>query len=176
MIDLSNPIDPVIVGELEVPGFSDFLHPVNDSLLLGLGQDAGNKVKLKLFNVEDMSKPTSLGTVILGETESDSIGLDTLRWSYSEARYNRHAFTYQSEANGNFQFDSLFLFQINSKDNPATATIDNVGAIKVDIDRDNYWQSTRHRSVIHGDGVFYVHGTKVWSTLWTDPSQKKGPY
>lgn len=197
VIDLSNPTDPGIVGELEVPGFSDFLHPVNDSLLLGLGQDAENdaenKVKLELFNVGDMSKPTSLGTVILGEKESDSIGLDTLSWSYSEARYNRHAFTYQtynestdrflvpatlgfhSAANGNYQSDSLFLFEINSKDNPATATIDNVGAIKVDIDRDNYWQSTRHRSVIHGDGVFYVHGTKVWSTLWTDPSQENGP-
>ena len=39
VLDLSTPTDPIIAGELEVTGFSDFLHPINDQLLMGLGED-----------------------------------------------------------------------------------------------------------------------------------------
>ena len=67
-------------------GFSDFLHPVNDDLLLGLGQDENGLVKLELFNVSSMDNPVSQTAL--------SIGLGS-NWSYSPARYNRHAFTYQ---------------------------------------------------------------------------------
>ena len=195
VINLSDPTNPTIAGELEVPGFSDFLHPVNDSLLMGLGEDENNNVKLELFNIANMNAPYSLGTVVLGVGESDKTELDTLNWSYSEARYNRHAFTYQaynnststdrflvpatlgfySETRGYFEHDRLFLFEINSKDYPATATIRKVGAITVKRNRES-WHSPRNRSVIHGDAVYYIHGTDVWSTLWANPADQSGPY
>ena len=89
VVDLSQPTDPMIAGELMVTGFSDFLHAVNDDLLMGLGQDENGLVKLELFNVADMTAPYSLGGISLGESEGAS-------WGYSEARYNRHAFTYQA--------------------------------------------------------------------------------
>ena len=38
---------------LEVTGFSNFLHPVTDDLLLGLGQSEDNEVKLELFDISD---------------------------------------------------------------------------------------------------------------------------
>ena len=69
VIDLSDPIDPQISGELEVKGFSDFLHPVNENLLLGLGADEEGLVKLELFNVESIDAPYSLGSVSLEFTE-----------------------------------------------------------------------------------------------------------
>ncbi|MGI9287115.1 MAG: beta-propeller domain-containing protein, partial [Pseudomonadales bacterium] len=40
VLDLSDPAQPSIAGELEVPGFSDFIHPVSDELILTLGKDA----------------------------------------------------------------------------------------------------------------------------------------
>ena len=61
VVDLSKPTDPMIAGELMVTGFSDFLHAVNDDLLMGLGQDENGLVKLELFNVADMTAPYSLG-------------------------------------------------------------------------------------------------------------------
>ena len=82
-IDLTDPTEPKIAGELMIPGISDFLHPVNQDLLLGLGEDENGLVKLELFNVADMTAPYSLGTTVLGESENPN-------WSYSEARYNRH--------------------------------------------------------------------------------------
>ena len=60
-IDLSDPADPYIVGELEVTGFSNFLHPVSDDLLLGLGQSEDNQVKLELFDISDFAAPVSRG-------------------------------------------------------------------------------------------------------------------
>ena len=39
-IDLSDPTDPTILGELKIPGFSSYLHPISDTLVLGVGSDA----------------------------------------------------------------------------------------------------------------------------------------
>ena len=183
VVDLSQPTDPMIAGELMVTGFSDFLHAVNDDLLMGLGQDENGLVKLELFNVADMTAPYSLGSISLGESEGAS-------WGYSEARYNRHAFTYQVidaskdrflipttisfySTEMDYQEDSrLYMFEINSKDNAALASIDEIGRISAGRES---WQSNLMRSVIHDDAVYYVNGNGVWSALWTNPTEQKGP-
>ena len=95
VLDLSDHYNPVIAGELEVKGFSDFIHPVNENLLLGLGGDENGLVKLELFNIENINNPFSLDSVLLGE------GAD---WNYSEARYNRKAFTYLNNNTGPDRF------------------------------------------------------------------------
>jgi len=188
--DLSTPTDPVIAGELMVTGFSDFLHPVSDQLLMGLGQDENGLTKLELFNVENMSSPYSLGTVTLG-IEDGVIGPDSLNWSYSEARYNRHAFTYQvisdtqdrflvpatlsfyNEQSGYQDEDRLYLFEINDKNTALTASINKVGYITAK--RNERWYSSRNRGVIDGDAVYYINDSSVWSTLWSNPTQQEGP-
>ena len=190
VLDLSTPTDPVIAGELMVTGFSDFLHPVSDQLLMGLGQDENGLTKLELFNVENMSSPYSLGTVTLG-IEDGVIGPDSLNWSYSEARYNRHAFTYQvisdtqdrflvpatlsfyNEQSGYQDEDRLYLFEINDKNTALTASINKVGYITAK--RNERWYSSRNRGVIDGDAVYYINDSSVWSTLWSNPTQQEGP-
>ncbi len=190
VLDLSTPTDPVIAGELMVTGFSDFLHPVSDQLLMGLGQDENGLTKLELFNVENMSSPYSLGTVTLG-IEDGVIGPDSLNWSYSEARYNRHAFTYQvisdtqdrflvpatlsfyNEQSGYQDEDRLYLFEINDKNTALTASINKVGYITAK--RNERWYSSRNRGVIDGDAVYYINDSSVWSTLWSNPAQQEGP-
>lgn len=190
VLDLSTPTDPVIAGELMVTGFSDFLHPVSDQLLMGLGQDENGFTKLELFNVENMSSPYSLGTVTLG-IEDGVIGPDSLNWSYSEARYNRHAFTYQvisdtqdrflvpatlsfyNEQSGYQDEDRLYLFEINDKNTALTASINKVGYITAK--RNERWYSSRNRGVIDGDAVYYINDSSVWSTQWSNPTQQEGP-
>ncbi len=54
---VSNPANPQEVGELELPGYSSYLHPVDDDHVLGIGEEDGN-VKTVLFNVSDPSNPT----------------------------------------------------------------------------------------------------------------------
>ena len=60
-VDLSDPARPVILGELKIPGFSQYLHPFGENLLLGLGYDADEQtgatigVKLSIFDLTDPS-------------------------------------------------------------------------------------------------------------------------
>ncbi len=61
-IDLSDPADPRILGELKIPGFSSYLHPISDTLVLGVGSDADAEgrvtgAKVSLFDVSDLAAP-----------------------------------------------------------------------------------------------------------------------
>jgi uncharacterized secreted protein with C-terminal beta-propeller domain len=182
-IDLSNPTDPFIAGELEVTGFSDFLHPVTDDLLLGLGGGANGGVKLELFDVSNIAQPLSRGSATIGGPGS-----------YSEARYDRHAFTYQADANGldrftipanvfaadgNYQFlgSALYLFEILDKNMPALAALNSIGSIEppsIGPNAPNWVE--RSRSFIHDDTVYYIRDEDVWTAFWHTPSILNGPF
>ena len=61
-IDLSDPVNPAILGELKIPGFSSYLHPIGDGLVLGVGSDADEDgrvtgAKVSLFDVSNLSSP-----------------------------------------------------------------------------------------------------------------------
>jgi uncharacterized secreted protein with C-terminal beta-propeller domain len=183
VIDLSNAADPFIAGELEVTGFSDFLHPVNDELLLGLGTGANGGVKLELFDVSNLAQPLSRGSATLGG-----------RGSWSEARYDRHAFTYQADVNGLDRFaipanlanpdgsyayleSGLYLFEVRDKNTPAVASLNSVGSIIPPADGTTYpFYSDRNRSFIHDDTVYYIRDENVWAAFWQSPMIINGPF
>ncbi len=56
-LDLSDPTAPKVVGELQIPGYSAYLHPVGENLLLGVGRDGGSSVKTSLFDVSNFAAP-----------------------------------------------------------------------------------------------------------------------
>ncbi len=76
VIDLSDPAAPVAAGELKIPGFSAYLHPVADGRLLGVGQDADEEtgrqlgLQVSLFDVSDPSNPTRLDTFGLANPDN----------------------------------------------------------------------------------------------------------
>lgn len=77
VLDLSDPTDPRVAGELQVPGFSDWLYPVDGGLLFGVGRDAdaqgrASGVKLALFDVRDAANPRLLDSRTLGQAGSAS--------------------------------------------------------------------------------------------------------
>ena len=182
-IDLSNPADPFVAGELEVAGFSDFLHPVTDDLLLGLGGGVNGGVKLELFDVSNIAQPLSRGSATIG-------GLGT----FSEARYDRHAFTYLADANaadrftipanvfatdGSYQFlgSALYLFEILDKNMPALAALNSVGSIRPpSVDPNEPGWVERSRAFIHDDTVYYIRDEDVWAAFWHTPSIVNGPF
>jgi hypothetical protein len=64
-LDLSDPERPRVLGELKIPGFSSYLHPIGENLLLGVGQDVTEDgvflgVQLSVFDVSDLRRPTRL--------------------------------------------------------------------------------------------------------------------
>ena len=85
VIDLTDPANPVEAGELKIPGYSAYLHPVGDGLLLGVGQDATDEgrttgTQLSLFDVSDPTDPQRISTLPIG--------------GYSEVEWDHKAFLY----------------------------------------------------------------------------------
>ena len=67
-LDLSDPFGPQVLGQLKIPGFSSYLHPVGDDLLLGVGQDASLEgriegLQVSLFDVSDPTDPIRVAQV-----------------------------------------------------------------------------------------------------------------
>lgn len=86
VIDLSNPRAPKILGQLKIPGYSNYLHPYDDTHVIGIGQDVDESidtdkvhsedavyytaiqgVKMSLFDVSDVSNPVEMHKVIIGD-------------------------------------------------------------------------------------------------------------
>ncbi len=66
VLDLANPKKPVMAGELKIPGFSSYLHPLNTTHILGIGMESG-KVKISLFDVADKNNPVEMDKYSLDE-------------------------------------------------------------------------------------------------------------
>lgn len=80
-LDLSKKTDPRVVGELKILGYSAYLHPVSDELLLGVGQDASAQgrtlgAQLSLFDVSNPRLPSRKASVSLGGGASSSAEFD----------------------------------------------------------------------------------------------------
>lgn len=86
-IDLSAPSSPSVLGELEVRGFSSYLHPISPGLLLGIGQDATLEgaslgTQVSLFDVSNPAAPARLAqaTVAGGSSAVESNHRAFLYW------------------------------------------------------------------------------------------------
>jgi len=93
VLDLSDPYDPQVAGELKIPGFSAYLHPLGDTHLIGVGMaglDTGELTGLaiNLFDVSDPSDPKLQDTLEVGHNGG---------WAWSEALWDHHAFTYHRD-------------------------------------------------------------------------------
>jgi uncharacterized secreted protein with C-terminal beta-propeller domain len=85
-VDLTDASRPRVLGELQLPGYSAYLHPIGEDLLLGIGQDVNDQgrpagTQISLFDVSDLRHPTRLAHATLGP-------------GWSEAEADHHAFLY----------------------------------------------------------------------------------
>ena len=115
-IDLTNPEDPVMKGELKIPGFSNYLHPIDDDNIIAVGQDANNDgmllgLQVAIFNVSDLSNPQQIAKHVVEG------------WSYSESQHDHYAFRYLTQSKklilpiskygSESSFDGFNVFDIN---------------------------------------------------------------
>jgi hypothetical protein len=110
VIDLSNPFNPIILGELEVPGVSTYIHPVNENTLLTIGIGPGedglgldwSTTQISLFDVSDPTNPTLADSMPISpayiDENCEDIRICGWSWSWSEATYEHKAFTYWAPA------------------------------------------------------------------------------
>ncbi len=86
-VDLSDPADPTVLGELKIRGFSSYLHPIGDDLLLGLGQDATRTgrtlgAQAAVFDIGDLTDPRRLGTADFNQRTELTVVWDSRAFTY----------------------------------------------------------------------------------------------
>ena len=100
-VDLKDPYNPKILGELKIPGYSDYLHPFDENHLIGIGKESseiqpipvsetlekrtlimpvlprtgGPYLKIGLFDVSDPANPKEISKYIVDQEGSDSLAL-----------------------------------------------------------------------------------------------------
>ncbi|MBW2998542.1 beta-propeller domain-containing protein [Candidatus Woesearchaeota archaeon] len=91
VVDLSNPEEIEILGELKIPGFSRYLHPYDENHIIGIGRDANEDgrqlgLKISLFDVTDVSNPKEVAKYVSKD-----------KYSSSTAEYEHKAFLFSKE-------------------------------------------------------------------------------
>ena len=197
VLDLANPNAPKVLGALEIPGFSSYLHPLDNGYLLGVGQQVNinnipengdvtdepvtqEGMKISLFNVTDPSNPVEVNSIVKPS-------------SYTPVEYDYRALSVLNN-NGNYQFalpleswytvsdelvgiwapsNSLLLLEVDTTSNTPELIQRSEMRPKVS---DAYAGGWNDRSIIHGDNVYYIHGNQVWHTTWAEDAQIFGPF
>lgn len=107
VIDISNPTEPKILGELKIPGYSSYLHPYDETHIIGIGQEVeiedteyGEReiikgVKVSLFDVSDYSNPKEVNSLVIGDK------------AYTDVQYDHKAVLFSKDKN-------LLAFPINN--------------------------------------------------------------
>lgn len=162
VIDLGNPRAPSVVGELKIPGFSNYLHPISEDVLLGIGQNIDEKtgrqegLKLSLFDVSNSAKPREIKNLVLGSSGS-----------YAEVLYNHKAlmlnldkdmigFTAQlSNVTGDFErdyFNGALILEVKED-----------GSMKVlkQISDQGIYPTYVNRIIYIGDFLYYVQDDSI---------------
>ncbi len=164
-LDLSDPTRPAVRGELKIPGFSSYLHPIDADTLIGVGQDADAEgrtqgTQVSLFDVSDITAPRRIA----------QRALDT---DWSEAESDHHAFLYWAPTR-------TLVLPVQTYGGDGTPAF--LGAVGLTVARDtgitpiarvrhpdapDSWSPVR-RSLVVGDALYTVSDTGVMaSTLAT---------
>lgn len=128
-LDLSEPTNPKVLGQVKLPGFSSYLHPYNENVLIGIGKEAVDKgsqgvevggLKVSLFDVSDPANPKEITNLNIGGKGSDASVL-----------YDHKALLFSEDK-------QILSFPVNlTKEGSNNYQLDFQGAIVLDIKADS---------------------------------------
>lgn len=167
VMDLTDPANPKIDGELKIPGYSSYMHMYSDTMILGFGMDTQETeddralmqgIKIAMFDVSDKANPIQLFTTSIGK-----------RGTYSELNYDHKAFMY-CEEKGIFAFPAsicaddycyetqgLVVVKIDMENN----RFDILGVLSQDYVEN--WSNYVQRGLYIGNFLFTVSSNGIYS-------------
>ena len=206
VINLSDGSNPFIEGSLEIPGFSSYIHPLDNNFLLGIGQQISPQqfiepqpdvisapvlegMKVSLFDVRDPSNPIELSSLVTPN-------------AYTPVEYEYKALSVLN-TNGNYQFalpfqtwsqvnesgnlmssimlaysrEALMLLEVNTND--AEPSLDLMKNMFAPDPSDWFHYTPTNRSIIQGNKVYFIRGNEVYLGDWVDADEDSsvlGPF
>ncbi|RFA95635.1 beta-propeller domain-containing protein [Pyrobaculum aerophilum] len=142
-IDISNPERPKVLGYLKIPGFSEYLHPVGEGRLLGVGAYQSG-VKISLFDASNPAAPREVSNI-------------TISNAYTPVFYDHHAFSYNPEAELAFIPYTPYLGGLR------ILFIEVGSKLRVRAERD----LPADRAFFDKDAVYLVGGNRVWKLSYS---------
>lgn len=160
-LDLSDPTNPVVTGELKIPGFSEYLQLIDENHLLAIGRGATEDgrvlgVEVSLFDISDMTSPELLHRRSLSEDDST--------WGHSVALNDHHAFNYLPES-------GLLVIPYTDRDSRGltTLSIDIQDGIEIVAEASSDVASAYVRSLQIGEFVYAIGYDAVSVLHISDP-------
>ncbi len=127
VIDLSDPTNPEVKGELKIPGYSSYLHPYDETHIIGIGYNTkpngyggvvNDNMKMSMFDVSDVTNPKEMFSIDIGSG-----------YTYSEIIHNHKALFYSKDKN-------LIGFPVENSENSKRAYSNNSFRIyKIDLEK-----------------------------------------
>ena len=195
-LDLSNPERPRVVGELEINGFSSYIHPLDGDHLLTIGQDADKDgrvlgVHVQVFDVSKPARPRRTAHKRLANRDG---------WSWSAAQWDHHAFTYDPQTGvlgvpmSNYSnepdktFLGLVLLQVSKDGFEELGRISHTGLARITREREcagptdeSTWQCTQNvaqdwrsqiqRSIVMDETIFTISQLGMQANLLARPGR-----
>jgi inhibitor of cysteine peptidase len=182
VIDAEDPKKPLVLGELKIPGFSNYLHPYDENHLIGFGHDTiistekgannqplilTNGVKISLFDVSDMKNPKEKFSEIIGG-----------RGTYSALNHDHKALLFHKKRNifafpisvyesvegkqfeQNFKFQGGYVYQIDLE--YGFKLKQKISHMREDMPYEE-WENTVHRLFYIGDYLYVMSPHKLTS-------------
>ena len=181
VIDLSEPNSPKLMGKLKIPGYSDYLHPYDETHIIGLGKGAvaaeeGNfawyqGVKLSLFDVSDLSNPKEVAKYEIGDRGTDSYALkDHKAFLFSKSKNllvipitlaridpSRYAGEVSPSMYGEFVFQGAYVFKVTPEEGfVLQGTVTHADPEELAKSGEYYWSNSNVKRSLYMDNYLYT--------------------
>ncbi len=176
VLDLADPRNPQVTGELKINGYSAYLHPIGEDLLLGVGQDATTQgrvlgTQVSVFDVSDAANPRRLSRLTFNESQSQAewdakaflwwapSGISVLpmqRWSWDE------------QSGTEDYFSGAVVVSVTTQSVKQIGVIEHPNAFEEECPDCGGWTAPIVRSLVIGDRLYTVSESGILaSTLDT---------
>ena len=162
VIDLSNPSNPVVKGQLKIPGYSSYLHPYDETHIIGIGYNTKSNgyggvvnanMKMSMFDVSDLENPKEMFNVDIGDD-----------YVYSQIKSNHKALFYNKDKNligfpiknrsESTYKNELVIFKIN---------LENGFEEYAKIEQENNYKNNIDRAIYIGEVLYTLSDAKIVS-------------
>ncbi|MGI5920388.1 MAG: beta-propeller domain-containing protein [Syntrophomonadaceae bacterium] len=202
VIDLKDPASPKVIGKLKIPGYSNYLHPYDETHIIGFGKDTvemkdwdGSSqafymgMKIAIFDVTDVNNPVELSKAVIGDRGTDSELLSNPRALLFAPNHNLLAFPVtvmkinnkntagsQVPQFGSFAFQGAYIYNVD-----LSQGLTFKGAI-THLDADDYaragdyWYSSDKnisRIIYINDTLYTVSNAKIKANRLSDLTELK---